>query len=413
MTSLLPTRAHLVAAALVFGIGAGLTGPAAASHRSKPVLSPIDFAGDTCILTASTRAAPGLTLNSGASVVGRHCSVHVRSRVAPAAIFNSQTEMKVEDVCVAGKTVISNAGVIPNLTTDCSTVRDPWAGTLPQPTGPFACDVMGRTFNAGAVSLEPGVHCGRFTFNSRTEVTLAPGLYILRDGDWIVNGASFSGEGVSLYFLDGNQIRFNSGARVDLSAPAKGTYKDVLIHAKARRSVDQFVIGASDVTLRGLVYLPKRDVIANGGSNLVGDRFSLVARTVTLNGASWSLTPNKGQELFTDGSCGEVTVPTGFQGLGVANDVNAGVPGVQVNASWRYEPSTGRVIMEAVADNGQVRILGRTNGHGDNLKQASIEGCLNDNRVAYVLGENMVSKKVAITPQFNNGSVKLMTTILR
>jgi hypothetical protein len=128
--------------------------------------------------------------------------------------------------------------------------------------------------------------------------------------------------------------------------------------------------------------------------------------TPRFNGGSVKLVDMSGPIDFDQGpigTCGVVTIPEGFQSL---VDENAALPGTQVTASYEF-PVGGRVVVSSVAStaNPSAKILGRTNGSGDN--PGSVSGCTVVGGTPIVFGVKSGTDRIW-TPQYNDGSVKLM-----
>lgn len=192
-------------------------------------------------------------------------------------------------ICIEGSTIIDNGGTHPNLKTNCRTAVDPFAGKLPVPSN-SACSHTNLVFNGGTANLMPGVYCGGVNFNSGTNVTLAPGLYVIRGGDWNVNGGTWTGSDVTFYFEDTSRIQFNSAITSSMSAPSTGSYAGILIYEKEGLSRSPFVIDDSKGSdLTGLIYLPSRDTIFNSDSKANGEKITMVFNTLILDQTKWRL----------------------------------------------------------------------------------------------------------------------------
>lgn len=247
------------------------------------------LSGGACIYALSTTLSPGLLMNAGAKIDAPDCSVEVHSTADPAATFNAATELNTDRICVAGSRMLDNGGIHPNLAASCAPLADPFSGRWPEPNS-NSCDVNAQNYNSGVVSLTPGVYCGNFNFNASPNVNFAPGLYVIKGGDWNVNGGDWSGLGVTFYFADSSRIQFNSAVRANLSAPAVGAYKDAAFIEKPGLPHSPFVFDDSrGFNIAGVIYLPSRDVIFNSSANLEARRFSLVANSVIFNNVNWNL----------------------------------------------------------------------------------------------------------------------------
>lgn len=245
--------------------------------------------GKVCILVLDKTASQAFLVNGGATVEAPDCEIHVHSKANPAAIFNSGTEIDSRKLCLAGSSIIDNGGSHPNLQTRCDAADDPYVGRYPEPAN-AACDYSNLNFNGGNVNLSPGVYCGWINFNSQPNVTFAPGVYVVKNGGWNVNGGTWRGNGVTFYFADTSKIQFNSAVDAVITAPTSGAYENVVIFEKAGLPRSPFVLDDSrGFNITGLVYLPSRDTIFNGGSQVESKDFTIVVNTLILDQTRWNL----------------------------------------------------------------------------------------------------------------------------
>jgi hypothetical protein len=85
-------------------------------------------------------------------------------------------------------------------------------------------------------------------------------------------------------------VDINGGAEVDLSAPASGTYKGIMIY-QDRRAVDgtsasqqSKLNGNSESSFQGAFYFPSQQVTYNGTAGMTTQCLQLVARRVYYSG---------------------------------------------------------------------------------------------------------------------------------
>lgn len=247
--------------------------------------------GTVCILALDRTASQAFLVNSGPQLDAPDCEVHVKSTGNPAAIFNAGSDLKTHRICIAGKTIIDNGGQHPNLEISCQTAADPFAGKLTEPSS-GTCNYSNLNYNGGTVTLNPGVYCGWVNFNNGPTVNFKPGVYVIKNGGWNVNGGTWKGTGVTFFYADQSKIQFNSAVAADITAPTSGTYKNVVMFEKAGLSRSQLVFDDSrNMNLEGIIYLPSRDVTFNSGSKLTNKKMSLVVNTLILNGTRWDLEP--------------------------------------------------------------------------------------------------------------------------
>lgn len=248
-----------------------------------------DSSGKVCILVLDAAAPQALLVNNGAQISAPNCEIHVKSKAAPAAVFNAGTSIDSLRLCISGSNVIDNGGSHPNTQTSCTTADDPYVGRYPDPSS-ASCDVTNMNYNGGAVTLNPGVYCGWTNFNAAPTVTFQPGVYVIKGGGWNVNGGTWTGNGVTFFFADQSKIQFNSGVAATISAPTAGPYKDVVIFEAGGLVPSPFVLDDSiGMNLTGLIYLPSRDTTFNAASNLFSKDTTLVVKTLILDQTNWSL----------------------------------------------------------------------------------------------------------------------------
>ncbi|MGL5138251.1 MAG: TadE/TadG family type IV pilus assembly protein, partial [Beijerinckiaceae bacterium] len=134
--------------------------------------------GDVCVLVLDPSGSQSLLVNSGARLNAPTCEVHVKSKASPAAIFNSGSDLKAKRFCLEGSDVIQNSTNVKNLELRCKTANDPFASGLPAPPS-TACPPGGGQNYSGTFTLSPGVYCGWHNFNSPSNVTFLPGVYLI------------------------------------------------------------------------------------------------------------------------------------------------------------------------------------------------------------------------------------------
>lgn len=262
-------------------------------------------ANKVCMLLTNTNSWGALNLNSGANLSAPDCEVDIASTAYNAAVFNSGTTFNTAKTCVASTTVLINGGTHPNLETKCSTASDSIAGKLPsQSVG--GCNYTWLNVNGGTATLYPGVYCG-INFNGSPTVTFKPGLYIIKNGNWGMNGGTYTGTGVTFYFADSSQMVFNSTIKVNFSAPTSGTYSGILMYEPAGQSQSWWYFNAGTYAFTGLIYTPSRAVTINSGASGTGTELTWVANTMAINGSgTWTITPGS-QAISATGTSGTGT----------------------------------------------------------------------------------------------------------
>ena len=271
------------------------TSTATAGPSSNPV----------CILVLDPSSSQTLLVNSGVTLNAPSCQIGVASTSSTAAIFNSSLP-NVARVCVTGSSTLNSGATVNNLTNNCTTVPNPYAGKIATPTI-GSCTVNGQTF-FGTTNLSPGTYCGTFNFNSPGNLNLAAGLYILNGTNWNLNsGWTVTGTGVTFYFVtSASYIQINASVTANLSAPTSGTYANILMFEPAGLSISSFAIDGTSTShlLQGVIYLPSRNITFNAASNVTSDTLTLVVNQLILDNVNWSIGP----DANTIGGAGAGTV---------------------------------------------------------------------------------------------------------
>lgn len=266
---------------------------------NNPVTTATATAGPSssapCILVLDPSSSQSLLINSGVDLDAPSCTIDVASKSSTAAMFDSSLP-NVAKVCVAGSSTVNGGSTINNLTNQCTTVADPYAGNITIPSV-GSCTVNGSNFS-GTTKLNPGTYCGNFNFNGSGTLTLASGLYIFNGTNWNINsGWTINGTGVTFYFAtSGSYIQFNSNVSVNLSAPTSGTYDNILMFEPSGLSTSSFAIDgtSSGHLLQGVIHLPSRNITFNSASNVTSDALTLVVNQLIVDNVNWSISPSSG-----------------------------------------------------------------------------------------------------------------------
>lgn len=129
----------------------------------------------------------------------------------------------------------------------------------PPSVGP--CDFTNTTINGSTANLLPGVYCGGITVMNTATVTLDPGLYIIKDGPFSVDGtSSVTGAQVTAY-LTGDSTTFVNlveDSQVNLSAPTTGPLAGLVFFEERGLATPRthFVGSNANMVFEGTLYFP-------------------------------------------------------------------------------------------------------------------------------------------------------------
>jgi hypothetical protein len=208
--------------------------------------------------------------------------IRVKSNHARAVNVNNSGHIEAKKVKTGGGYQVSSGGSIKDAPTsvqtgaDPSSIIDPLETTLAHPS---SAGLPARTSPSGwnptnPFPIQPGLYNNGLTLNSGgMNYTMAPGLYYIRSGNFVVsNGVRVTGSGVTVYLYDGN-IEIQGGEGTTLTAPTAGDYDGVVFFQRSPKS------GSGD-------YAPHAINIANGTSNVIRGTIYAPGATMSLAGGS-------------------------------------------------------------------------------------------------------------------------------
>lgn len=205
-----------------------------------------------------------------------------------------------ETSLLLGETGGISAAMMDSMTVSVSSIDGATAATLPGYT---------------RYDLSPGVYCGGLHVRSKADVHLAPGVYVFKDGDLVVElGGRLRGEGVGLFFKGaGATFTFEPQSIVHLTAPTSGVMAGMLMmEDRTRTTVDTYSILSSNArTLLGTIYLPNGRLSVRSDKPIADDSAytAIVSRFVELAGTA-QLVLNTNYDLT------DVPVPQGVGNTG-------------------------------------------------------------------------------------------------
>ena len=164
-------------------------------------------------------------------------------------------------------------------------------------------------------SLNPGNYCGGIQVQNGAQVTLNPGIYVLRGELFDIQGASVTGNGVMLYFTDWEEegkeskgLKVGSGAAIDLTAPLTGTYSGVAIfvdRTELYHTADMSFESGSTAIINGALYAPNQVVRFHSGAdsgNTAGGGLAIVADFIEVTSSDTLVVLKNDFSIFENGS---------------------------------------------------------------------------------------------------------------
>ncbi len=286
-----------------------------------------------CLLALEPKRHAAIHLERNSQVTAPGCMIYSNSKHPSGLQAKDNAVVTAGLICSAGgKVKTAGAKFTPEPQVDCPTMADPLSGRTPP-----ASDTCNHTYtiiNGGRRTLQPGVYCKGLWITNGADVSLAPGIYVIKDGPLIVNdGGIFRGTDVALY-LKGyfSNLTFATNSTISLSAPKDGPLAGILIFddpsgtpalsyppyappapvvgnvvESQRAPREHKILSDNARTLLGTIYMPQGRLIIDA-TKPIADRSAytvLVVRQLDLHDG-----PNL--ILNSDYSATEVPVPKGL-----------------------------------------------------------------------------------------------------
>ncbi|MFF8803150.1 MULTISPECIES: pilus assembly protein TadG-related protein [unclassified Methylobacterium] len=212
------------------------------------VSSTAKLAGTTrlCLLALDRQAMGAFHLESAARITASDCSLYSNS-ASPGGIQAENAAVATAlSTCSAGGYTGTGANFTPPPATGCPALRDPLIDR--QGPTPGSCislgffvdpkklidgiddPLYGLNVVSGTVTLDPGTYCGGLHITKKGQVTLKPGVYIMKDGPLVVDkGGSLTGVNTGFYFTGvRGGLLFDDKSVVSLTAPKDGSMAGLL-----------------------------------------------------------------------------------------------------------------------------------------------------------------------------------------
>lgn len=265
-----------------------------------------------CLLALNPSAMGTIYLQKNAKIVGENCAIYSNS-THPNGIKSFDSSMlSATTICSAGGKAGSKGNFQPDPLTDCPQFEDPLF-SRPEPTeGP--CSANNLIVDSVTTTLNPGTYCGGLTIRGSARVKMERGIYVIKDGPFLVNDtASISGLNAG-FFLIGATSRFSfaTGSTIDLTAPKDGPMAGILFFgARSQSDLKHEILSDNARQLLGTIYLPTSELSIDANQPIADKSAytAIVAKMVTGNsGPTVTLNTNYDQT--------DIPVPDGIRAAG-------------------------------------------------------------------------------------------------
>lgn len=273
---------------LVFGRFLGIANTSVAARS----VARFDISRTACVLALGPNEPIGIGTGGSSALRADLCTAWSNSTSATSVATSGSSQFRAREICAVGRG--GGSGMSPAPRTGCAPLADPFADRVLEAAA--TCNSPPTMSSGGRHNLLPGSYCG---LDLKGEVTLAPGVYTVRNAPLTISGnAVVSGSGVTILLAGSAAIDWSGNPRVRLSPPTSGPTAGLTIAAtrdntatsRFRGTVDADLGGLEDLDgeMSGSIYLPAQrlDFSGNVRFTLNGARDKLVARSIELSGRS-------------------------------------------------------------------------------------------------------------------------------
>ncbi|MEM6666973.1 MAG: TadE/TadG family type IV pilus assembly protein [Pseudomonadota bacterium] len=211
------------------------------AHVIDPGVNPVQVTATARVMGQTAICLLGLLdyslyaaihMDDRASVSAPECGTYSNSTSRFSIRFDGNSSMVAASICSAGGVLaVGRRTAEPKPVTDCPKIDDPLEKRPAPSVG--ACDHLNFRIDAsGPATVYPGVYCDGMEITGDADVTISPGVYVIKDGPLVVSGnARFVGRDVGFY-LTGRDSTFDFGAdtHISLEAPRMGPLAGLLFH---------------------------------------------------------------------------------------------------------------------------------------------------------------------------------------
>ena len=263
----------------------GMIGGSKIWHAARTSVVNLIPGQPSCVLATDPHAGSSIKIQGSTQVKMNGCVIASNSDAADAVSRGGSAQLDAQCVTTVGGT---DGLASPSVHLDCPDPlvkqypsRDPLLGV--NPPAYTACKSMPA---GNKKTLSPATYCDK-TWSG--DVTLDPGIYILRGGQIKLGGnGRLTGAGVTIFLMEGARFVSNANEVIKLSPPTSGPYAGITIFQDRGNTSAVNVNGGAGSMVTGFIYAPSADVFYAGNSTMTGDGecIRIVGKTVEMTGNS-------------------------------------------------------------------------------------------------------------------------------
>ncbi|MEQ1930947.1 MAG: TadE/TadG family type IV pilus assembly protein [Parvularculaceae bacterium] len=313
--------------------------PSFRDHVGVDATATASGGANVCVIALDSSGAGAVDAAWNSRLDAGECALLSNSTSSTGVQASGSSKLIGSLICSAGGYFGPSGAFEPSVTTDCPVTEDPLETREPPAIG--GCDHQDKmvgdrnseTFKAALEAsfgemkqgapemarqdhtLDPGVYCGGLAIGSNASVTFNPGVYVIKDGPFVVDlNGRIAGDGVGFYMSgDDATFLFSPDSKIDLSAPKDGLLAGILFFEDRRAPAGRThsILSNDARTLLGTFYLPQSTLLVSTISPVADQSAytAIVARRLKMMGSPTLV-------LNTDYGLTDVPTPDGVGPVG-------------------------------------------------------------------------------------------------
>ncbi|APH71112.1 hypothetical protein BSQ44_06815 [Aquibium oceanicum] len=223
-----------------------------------------------CIIVQAKSGKEVFKISGKSEIRAQGCSTYTNSKHPSGLAAKDVSRIVAQFSCSVGGFRGRSINFSPLPVTDCPIIRDPLALRAPvmDQAASSGCKFTKLKIEKEIRTLSPGTYCDGLEITENSEVRLAPGIYVIKDGALKLDKmAKLLGHNVSFVFRGKDaKLELKNDSTISLVAPEDGPMAGVLMYVQPiSGKVREFKIESRHAEkLLGTVYLPG-DKLTIGG----------------------------------------------------------------------------------------------------------------------------------------------------
>jgi hypothetical protein len=265
------------------------SGPFTIERRA---VAAVTYVNGDCALILDPTASGSFSVSNNANVSFTGCGLAVNSASTHAIKVQNNASVTGSTASIVGSYTASDIANnsqfnFNTVNTNSSPVEDPYASrSVPTPGG---CSAQNTWGGSSVATIQPGTYCNGLSFTNNAQITMAPGVYIINQGNFTVaNNVVLSGTGVSIVLTSSTgsnygTISFGNNTQINLSAMTTGPTAGMVVFENPAAPLGNTTIkNNTGWVLNGALYLPKQNLTLSNNNATNTNCMQVISNQLTI-----------------------------------------------------------------------------------------------------------------------------------